>query len=83
MKSRLSIDTQSGRGVDWGTLGVFTRDSIAKVKEGVTFFGDGIKTIVTDVAYAWSLLVKAAQVVTVNVFSQAILDFLNTNLMIN
>lgn len=61
LKSRLSIDSQSGRGVDWGTLGVFTRDSLAKIKEGLNFFGEGIKILTTDLAYAWSLLVKAAQ----------------------
>jgi hypothetical protein len=62
IKSRLSIDSQSTRGVDWGTLGVFTRDSLAKIKEGLGFFGEGIKILTTDLAYAWSLLVKAAQV---------------------
>ena len=62
LKIRLSIDSQSGRSVDWGTLGIFYRENLAKINEGFGFFGDGTKMIVTDLSYAWSLLVKAAQV---------------------
>lgn len=60
LKTRLGIDSAAAREMDWGTLGKVAKESFAKLREGLSFYGQGTKLLVNDVQYAWSLLVKAA-----------------------
>ena len=60
LKSRLYIDAQSKIGYDWGTLGVFVKENLSKLKEGLDFYGEGTKMLFSDILYAWRLVVKAA-----------------------
>ena len=60
LKMRLGIDTNAGKAVDWGSLGVLIQENVAKIKEGLAFWSDGTKMLISDVQYAWKLLIKAA-----------------------
>ena len=60
LKNRLGIDTSNGKPIDWGTIGVFAQDNLDKVRDGLSFLGDGTKVLVSDIQYAWKLLLKAA-----------------------
>jgi hypothetical protein len=60
LKNRLGIDTSNGKPIDWGTIGVFAQENLDRVREGLSFFGDGTKVLVSDIQYAWKLLLKAA-----------------------
>lgn len=60
LKNRLGIDTSSLQKVDWGSLGVLLDDTFSKVKEGMSFYGDGSKMLVADIQYGWRLILKAA-----------------------
>ena len=57
LKSRLGLDAVAQ--MDWGSLGVLVSDSIAKVKVGLNFYGEGTKLLISDVQYAGALLAKA------------------------
>ena len=61
LKQRLGLDTQRIPAMDWGSVGVYTRESLTKIKLGLSFFGEGTKLLVADVQYAWLLTLKAAQ----------------------
>eukprot|EP01036_Dinobryon_divergens_P033785 gene33785-43656_t len=52
LKSRLGLDTQLAPAMDWGTLGVFVKETINKINEGT-------KVLVGDVQYAGVLLIRA------------------------
>jgi len=60
LKSRLGIDTSGSKTIDWGTMGVVTQENLSKIREGISFYGDGTQMLVSDVQYAWRLLLKAA-----------------------
>jgi hypothetical protein len=60
LKNRLGIDAKSQK-VDWGTLGVLGSESLAKLKEGLSFYGEGTKILFNDLEYARLLLTKAVQ----------------------
>jgi len=60
LKTRLGIDAEAQK-VDWGTLGVLGSESIAKLKEGLSFYGEGTKILFNDLGYARMLLFKAVK----------------------
>jgi hypothetical protein len=61
LKGRLGLVTSSVTAMDWGSLGVVVTDGISKIKEGLTFYGDGTKILINDVIYGWKLLLRAVQ----------------------
>lgn len=61
VKSRLGLDTRRVPDMDWGSIGVYTKETISKIKLGLSFFGEGTKLLVADIQYAWLLTLKAAQ----------------------
>lgn len=61
LRGRLGLTTSSVTAMDWGSLGVVVADSISKIKEGLTFYGDGTKILINDVIYGWKLLLRAVQ----------------------
>lgn len=61
LKGRLGLVTSSATAMDWGSLGVVVTDGISKIKEGLTFYGDGTKILINDVIYGWKLLLRAVQ----------------------
>ena len=60
--SRLGLGTQAAVGFDWGTLGVVSVSSLAKFREGLSFYGEGTKILFSDLEYASVLIIKAIQV---------------------
>jgi hypothetical protein len=58
----LGLATQASTSFDWGTPGVVAEGSLAKLKEGVAFYGEGTKILFSDLEYASVLIVKAVQV---------------------
>jgi hypothetical protein len=58
----LGLGTQASASFDWGTPGVVAEGSLAKLKEGVAFYGEGTKILFSDLEYASVLIVKAVQV---------------------
>lgn len=61
MKSQLGLGPQVGGAMDWGSLGVLASDSLAKIKQGLSFYGEGTKILVNDIQYAAALITRAAQ----------------------
>jgi hypothetical protein len=61
LKSRLGLDTRRVPDMDWGSVGVYTRETFNKVRVGLSFFGEGTKLLVSDMQYAWLLTVKAVK----------------------
>ena len=61
LKGRLGIDATGGKPVDWGTIGVLSQETADKLREGLAFYGDGTRMLISDIQYAWKLLLKAAQ----------------------
>jgi hypothetical protein len=58
LKYRLGLEANSLQ-IDWGSVGVLLSEAGAKVKMGLSFYGEGTRMLVSDVQYAWRLLVKA------------------------
>ena len=61
LKGRLGLQTSAGTSMNWGSLGVLVSDNVAKLKEGISFYGDGTKMLFGDIQYGWRLLLRAAQ----------------------
>ena len=61
LKNRLGLDTQLVPAMDWGSVGVVFSETLEKLKLGIAFFGEGTKMLVSDMQYAWKLIIKAAQ----------------------
>eukprot|EP01040_Poterioochromonas_malhamensis_P000112 gene112-117_t len=61
LKTRLGLDAQLKPTFDWGSIGKVTSETLLKIKAGLAYFGDGIKTLFSDVQYAWILILRAAQ----------------------
>ena len=62
LQSRLGLATQASVTFDWGTPGVVAGGGLAKLREGVSFYGEGTKMLFSDLEYASVLIVKAVQV---------------------
>lgn len=61
MKNQLGLGAQVGGIMDWGSLGVVATEALAKVKQGLSFYGEGTKILVNDIQYASALVMRAAQ----------------------
>ena len=59
LKFRLGLETSSLVQIDWGSFGSLLTETGAKVRVGLSFYGEGTRMLVSDVQYAWALLVKA------------------------
>jgi hypothetical protein len=82
LKYRLGLESSSSLSqFDWGSIGVLLSETGSKVKLGLAFYGDGTRMLVSDVQYAWRLLVKATTGTTlkareVNVVRRTLKDLL-------
>jgi hypothetical protein len=61
MKMQLGLGALSGSNMDWGSLGVAVTDSLNKIKQGLSFYGEGTKILLNDLQYAWILITRAIQ----------------------
>lgn len=59
LKGRLGL--QETKDFDFGTLGVVGMIGISRVKEGLSFYGEGTKILFSDLEYASDLILKAVQ----------------------
>ena len=59
LKYRLGLETSSLVQIDWGSFGSLLTETGTKVRMGLSFYGEGTRMLVSDVQYAWALLVKA------------------------
>jgi hypothetical protein len=59
LKGRLGL--QESKDFDFGTLGEVGKNSLSKVKEGLSFYGEGTKILFRDLEYASDLILKAVQ----------------------
>lgn len=80
LKYRLGLEANSLQ-IDWGSIGVLLSETGSKVKMGLSFYGEGTRMLVSDVQYAWRLLVKATTGTTlkareVNVVRRTLKDLL-------
>ena len=60
LKYRLGLESTSLVQIDWGSFGSLLTETGSKVQMGLSFYGEGTRMLVSDVQYAWALLVKAA-----------------------
>ena len=80
LKYRLGLEANTLQ-IDWGSIGVLLSETGSKVKMGLSFYGEGTRMLVSDVQYAWRLLVKATTGTTlkareVNVVRRTLKDLL-------
>jgi len=47
--------------MNWGSIGIVVNENLNKLRDGLRFFGEGTKLLVSDMQYVWLMLVKAVQ----------------------